>query len=258
MATSGTYVWVLALGITLTGCGGAASTAPPPTAAPPVASAAAVTRPADPAPTAATPSATAAALPSVAQDKALVKKAVVTTDDLGKPWFAPTSVSTVKNKKGELCPGHADATAGLKPRASAVAKLTEGKGVGRNILTVAVATLPSTDAAALQSGLKKNLQACGTYTDANGLFVVTRAEGPTTVAGVDEVLSASAERIYLDKAHTRLGYVRHNVAVRKGRVETTVSYAFLAEASDPKAKSFRRLTKLLTTQLAKNDRVFTD
>ena len=43
-------------------------------------------------------------------------------------------------------------------------------------------------------------------------------EGPTAADNADEVVLSRAERIYYDKAHKKLAYARHAVAVRTGRV----------------------------------------
>lgn len=201
------------------------------------------------------PSPAAPPAPTKAEDAARLKKALVRAEDLGKPWVQPKAVSTVKAKKGEVCPGHVSATKKVPIRAEASANLTEGAGAGKNILTVSLSALPEEDDAALVAAYATDTKACATFRDANGLFVVRSAETPSSAAGADPV-ATWVERIYYDKQHKKLAYARHYLVVRQGRFVTYVSYAFLAEKKDPSAKDFSRASRLLETQVEKNATTF--
>lgn len=209
-----------------------------------------------PAPRASDPASPSPSPRTTAQDTADLTKALVTARDLGKPWVQPKSVSTAGGKKGELCPGHVSATRKLPARPAVSANLTEGKGDGKNIASFELSTLSGTEGAALRAAYAKDTTACATYRDASKLYVVRSAEGPTEVAGADEVLGRWAERIYYEKAHKKLAYARHYLVLRTGHVLTYVSYAFLTVDADPKAEDFSRTTELASVQLRKNATVF--
>lgn len=190
-----------------------------------------------------------------AQDAAGLKKALVTSKDLGKPWTQPKSVSTVKGKKDEICPGHASATAKVAVTASVGANLTEGRGAGKNIASFRLTVLADDDDSTLTAAYAKDQKACARYEDGSGLFVLRSTEGPSSVAGASLVTSWS-ERIYYDKPRTKLAYARHTVVARQGRVVTYLSYAFLTGKKDPGAEDFSSASRLLEVQLTKNARVF--
>ena len=237
---------VLLLSCALAGCSSSPSTAPPdsPPAAPTSASPAADTP--SPSPSARTK----------AQDAADVKKALVSASDLGSPWTRPKTVSRVKAKKDEVCPGHVSKASEVKFTADARVDLTEGKGAGKNIATFGLSTLADEDDSTLVAAYEQDHEECASYKDGSGLFVVRTAEGPDSVDGTP-VLAGWAERIYYDKSHKKLAYARHYLVTRQGRVVTFFSYAFLTEKKDPKAKDFGRASRLLEEQLAKNTQVFT-
>lgn len=242
---------LVVLGATLGACGAGSPEAPvgsPPTSVPTTGAAPTSQAPAD-----GTPSPTPR---TKAQDTADLTKALVTARDLGKPWVQPKSVSTAGGKKGELCPGHVSATKKLPARPAVAANLTEGKGDGKNIATFELSTLTDTESTVLRSAYAKDAEACATYRDGSGLYVVRSVEGPASVVGADEVVGAWAERIYYDKAHKKLAYARHYVVLRTGRVLTYVSYAFLTVKADPGAEDFGRTTTLASAQLKKNATVF--
>ena len=233
----------LLLSMVVAACTPSPSTAPPD---PPPASATAQTS--------STPS-TSPTARTKAQDAADVKKALVRAQDLGSPWTQPKTVSTVKAKKGEICPGHTSAVDEDSMTAGRTVNLTEGKGAGKNIATFSVHTLADEDAEALVSAYKQDQKACARYKDGSGLFVVRSTEGPDSVDGVP-LITSGAERIYYDKSHKQLAYARHYLVARQGRVLTYLSLAFLTVKKDPEAKDFRRASALLEVQLAKNARVF--
>ncbi len=235
----------LLLGMVAAACTPSPSTAPP---APPPAAATATSQASStpsPSPTARTK----------AQDAADVKKALVRARDLGSPWTQPKTVSTVKGKKGEICPGQTSAVDEDSLTAGRTVNLTEGKGAGKNIATFSVNTLADENDDTLGSAYEQDQKACARYKDGSGLFVVRSTEGPESVDGVPLVTSG-AERIYYDKSHNQLAYARHYLVARQGRVVTYLSYAFLTVKKDPKAKDFSRASALLDVQLAKNARVF--
>ena len=175
--------------------------------------------------------------------------------DLGSPWTRPKSVSRVKGKKDEICPGHVSAANEVPVTAEARVDLTEGKGAGKNIATFVLSTLADEDDSVLAAAYQQDHEECASYKDGSGLFVVRTAEGPASV-GETTLLASWAERIYYDKSHKKLAYARHYLVTRQGRVVTFFSYAFLTEKKDPKAKDFDRASRLLEKQLAKNAQVF--
>ncbi len=234
----------LVLGCALVGCTSSPSTAPPDS--PPAAGSSAGQGAATPTPS---PSAR-----TKAQDAADLKKALVTASDLGSPWTKPKTVSRVKNKKGQLCPGHVSAANKIPVNASAVVNLTEGRGTGKNIATFSLSTIAEDSEDALVAAYQRDHEECASYQDASGLFVVRTAEGPDAVDGTP-VIAGWAERIYFDKSHKKLAYARHYLVTRQGRVLTYFSYAFLTVKKDPKAKDFGRASRLLEVQLAKNAEV---
>ena len=78
-------------------------------------------------------------LPSVASDKARVKKALVTAAELGKPWITPKAVNTAKQEqKGDLCPGQPNARTLHPPRARGDLDHTEGGKAGAAIAAYGV------------------------------------------------------------------------------------------------------------------------
>jgi hypothetical protein len=239
MLATGCLAVIMAVG---TGCGGSTADSPTATSSSP---------PVGTAPTA-SPSPTA---PSKAEDAAALKRAIVTAADLGEPWVQPKKVPSA-GKAAEACPGKPSATNQVATVASVRRDLTEGKGEGVNIGTFRIGTLPSDDATALKSAYAKDNAACKTFTDANKLFVVFSAEGPTSADDADEILMSRAERIYYDKAHKKLAYARHTIVARTGRVVTYVSYAFLTTRTDPDAEDFTPTLKLLDTQLTKVTKTF--
>jgi hypothetical protein len=179
----------------------------------------------------------------------------VSAADLGKPWTQPKAVSKVKGKKGEICPGHASAADKVSVTAGAAANLTEGRGAGKNIASFSLTTLADDSDSALVAAYAKDQQACARYRDGSGLFVLRSTEGPASVAGT-KLVTSWAERIYYDKAHTKLAYARHTLVARQGRVVTYLSYAFLTVKKDPRAKDFGRASRLLEVQLSKNAHAF--
>jgi hypothetical protein len=176
---------------------------------------------------------------------------MVTAADLGKPWVVAKKVATTSDKTDEACPGQPSAVDKLTPVASLSRNLTEGKGTGVNIGTFWLSTLPTEDAGEVKTAYAEDTKACRTFKDANNLYVVYTAEGPTSADGADEVLYSRAERLYYDKAHKKLAYARHTMVTRTGRVITYVSYAFLTTKKDPTAKDFSRASRLLEIQSAK-------
>jgi hypothetical protein len=90
--------------------------------------------------------------------------------------------------------------------ASLSRNLTEGKGTGVNIGTFWLSTLPTEGRGEVKTAYAEDTKACRTFKDANKLYVVYTAEGPTSADGADEVLYSRAERLYYDKAHKKLAY----------------------------------------------------
>ena len=202
------------------------------------------------------PPASPPARPNKAADLAQLRRSLVTANDLGKPWVHPKAVSRT-GKGSEICPGHRSATAKISRTAETGTDLTEGSGAGKNIGSFRIATLPATDTPALRAAYAKDQRSCASYRDTAGFYVLRTADGPGTMDGADEVVSAWSERIYYDKGHRKLAYARHTIVARTGRVISYVGYAFLTTAKDPKAKDFSRATRLQQVQLDKIGSTFT-
>ena len=230
IAAAGSAVMILVCGVS---CGGSDTPTPPAASAP-----------------VNTPSPSPAA-PTKAEDTAALKKAMVNAADLGKPWVMAKKVATTSNKTDEACPGQPSMVDTVTTVASQSRNLTEGKGLGVNIGTFWLSTLPTEDTSEVRAAYAADTKSCRTFKDANKLYVVYSLEGPTSAKGADEVLFSRAERLYYDKAHKKLAYARHTVVVRTGRVVTYVSYAFLTTKKDPGAEDFSRASRLLRIQLAK-------
>jgi len=232
IAAAGSAVLILVCGA---GCGGSETPATPEAS---TSARASTPSPAPPAPT-------------KAEDAAALKKAMVGATDLGKPWVVAKNAPTTGGDSAEACPGHPDKVDQVTTVASLSRNLTEGKGVGVNIGTFWLSTLPTEDAGEVKTAYAASTKACRTFKDANKLYVVYSLEGPTSADGADEVLFSRAERLYTDKAHKKLAYARHTVVARTGRVVTYVSYASLTTKKDPTAKDFSRTSRLLEIQSAK-------
>jgi hypothetical protein len=231
-------------GLALAGC---SSSGEPPTAA------------SSPAPVSSPGAATASpsvSPPTKAQDEAALRRAIVTAADLGKPWVQPASVSTIKHKKNEVCPGQLSATEKLPFGADLHRGLTEGKGVGVNIGSFLLFTVPDPDVSALAKAYAADTAACASYRDVNKFFVTRTPEVPASAAHADEIVDSWAERVYYDQGHHKLAYARHVVVARSGRIVVQVEYAFLTRKSDRGAKNFGRATRLLEKQLTKISTVF--
>jgi hypothetical protein len=108
-------------------------------------------------------------LPPVATDTAAVKKALVTSREVGSVWVTPKSVNKTKLAKGELCPGKKNETTRVKPRASATVQMTEGTKQGAAIASFNIyafdPALVDDYAAALAAANK----ACAAYNTAEKL-----------------------------------------------------------------------------------------
>ncbi len=198
-----------------------------------------------------TPSATAR---TAAEEAGDVKTALVDARDLGEPWVKPKSVSRSGGKKGEVCPGHVSGLRTVRFTAEASTDLTQGRGAGKNIASYELQLLPDEDIAPLVEALRADQEACAKYQDTSGFSVVRTVEGPATVAS-SPLVATWAERVYYVKPH-KLAYARHYLVARRGRVVTTVGYAFLTSKKDPEAKDFSAASRLLQVQLDKNARVF--
>lgn len=239
----------LLLALTLSGCSGKAESrqaASPPATAP--ATTAAATQ---------TPTPTPKATADPKQDKKILATALVTADDLGKPWVKPKTVNSNSTKKGELCPGKPRETKYLEAVALERADYTEGTKEGAAIATFSVWTLQPGKEAGLTESVRQAEKACKSYSEGtSGLFTtVTSGFGPKSMAGADEVVGR-IERIYYDKKHTQLAFVRHIFYARSGRVVNGIGHAFLMPKSDPLGEDFSKAEAMLKKQLAKSTKAF--
>jgi hypothetical protein len=228
--------------IALTGCSGTDAAPPAAVVVPPPSTTAASTTPA-PAPTR-------------AQDLVKVKRAVMTTQALGKPWLQPKKVNTSGGKATEACPGRPAVTVLAPPRATTTTAFTRGAKPGSSIASFTVTTVTD-QGAKHRAAWRRTVKACAEFKDASGLYVVTTLEGPQQLAGADDVVSR-AERVYYDARHRKLAYARHFISARTGRAISTVEHDFLASKSDPSAQDFTPTTKLLALQLARTKAAFAD
>jgi hypothetical protein len=119
------------------GCGGAET---PPA---PEASASAPASTPSPSPTA----------PTKAEDTAALKKAIVGAADLGKPWVVAKNAATTGGDAAEACPGQPSKVDLVTTVASLSRNLTEGKGVGVNIGSFWLSTLPTEDGSEMKTAL---------------------------------------------------------------------------------------------------------
>lgn len=190
-------------------------------------------------------------LPTKAEDAKLVKSALVTPADLGKPWVQPKAVNQTTLGKEELCPGKPNDVARAKPRASAKVSMTQGTKPGATISTFRVRTLEPGGVEAWHAALAAAQKACASWKAAEGNFVVlTPLKSPVAVEGADEVLGQS-EHVYADAKHTQLQYARHVLYARTGRVVSMCELAFLTPKTDPKGLDYTPTAKLLGKQVAK-------
>jgi hypothetical protein len=239
MRRFGTRVAACALVLALPACGGGSkpSTSPTPSQ----------TQTPSPTPT----------LPSVTADKAAVKKALVSVKDLGKPWFLPKSgVNHVKATEGHLCPGQKNASARNKARAEASRQMTEGKQTGAAIGSFTVRAYGFDNEQKWRDAFAAADKACKSWKAVEGTYVTLETiASPPAVDGADEVL-AHIERIYAERTHKTLYYVRHYYEVRTGRIVTAFEYAYIQPKSDPTGKDMTKSAKLLAEQVAKTRQTF--
>ncbi len=212
--------------------------------------------PAASSPSAASKSPTASPGPTKAQDLALIKKALVTADEVGKPWIKPKAVSNAGGKATEACPGRPSAITLAPPLAISSVGLTQGKQRGASIGSFTILTFSDdTGLAKYRAAWSRTISACAHFKDASSLYVVTVQEGPKAVAGADQTVSR-VERLFYDAKHKKLAYARHYIGGSTGRVLTLVEYDFLTPTNDPTAKNFAPVTALLTKQLTKTKATF--
>ncbi len=236
---------VLSVGlIALAGCSNTDAGPPAAVVAPPPSSSATSTPP----PT--------VAQPTKAQDLARLKRAVMTTGALGKPWLQPKKVNTSGGKGAESCPGKPAVSVLAPPHAAAAAAFTQGAKPGASIASFTVTTV-NDEGVQHRAAWRRTAKACAEFEDPSGLHVVTTLEGPRRIVGADDVVSR-AERVYYDAKHRKLAYARHFISARTGRAISTVEYDFLAPKSDPNAEDFSPTGKLLALQLARTAAAFAD
>ena len=197
-----------------------------------------------------TPTPTASRTPDRREDRAALQQALVTPDDLGRPWVVVKDGPPAGAVEAG-CPGKPSAVRRLDPVAEVRRDLTEGPGELVNGASFGLATLRDTDGSAVRAAWRVDTTACREHTDASDFFVVYRQEGPSSARNADEILFSRAERIYFDRGDAEPAYARHTVVARTGRVVTSVSYTFLVSDSSIETGNFGRTRKLLERQLAK-------
>lgn len=254
-------VAVIILALILAGCSGSKvspRTASPPASVPPTTAAAAPTW-AQTHSSAPTPSSIPTSKPTVdpQQDKKILADALITADELGEPWIKPKSVNSNSTKKGELCPGKPRETKFREAVAVDRVNFTEGTRPGVAIASFSVWTLQPGDEEGLTESVSKAAKACKTYSEgSSGLFTVGVSDfGPKSMAGADEV-TGRIDRVYYDKKHTQLAFVRHALYARSGRVVSFVEHAFVMPELDPTGKNYSKAEAMLKKQLAKSKEAF--
>lgn len=196
-------------------------------------------------------------LPPLAEDKANVKKAVVTSAELGKPWVTPKAVNTAKQEqKGDLCPGQPNARTLHPARARADLDHTEGSKAGAAIGSYGVRAYEFGEEQAWRDALAKAQAGCTSWTSLEKLYVELEVvAAPPAIAGADEVV-AHIERIYADKTKKTLHYVRHYYEARTGRFVSEFELAYVQPKSDPTGKDMTKSAELFAKQVAKTRTTF--
>lgn len=224
-----------ALALVLAACGGGAATDPG----------------ARPAPSATPSPSPTPTLPPVAEDKKLVKAALLTSAELGKPWVTPKNVNRAKTTKGELCPGQKAAATLAKARAQEIRAMTEGTKQGAPIASFGVRAYAFGAEGKWRDAFAAADKGCASWTAAEGTYVTLETiTAPPAIAGADEV-AAHIERVYADKTKKTLYYVRHYYEARTGRVVTSLEYAYIQPKSDPTGKDMTKSAGLVAEQVAK-------
>lgn len=195
-------------------------------------------------------------LPSVASDKARVKKAVVTSADLGKPWVTPKAVSTAKQKqKGDLCPGQPNARTLHEARAEHRLQHTEGAQAGAAIASYAVRAYEFGEQEDWRDALEKTHAGCKAWTSLEKLYVTLEVVTAPAIPGADEVV-VHIERIYADKTKKTLHYVRHYYEAWTTRFVSSFELAYVQPKSDPTGKDLTESSELFAKQVAKTRKTF--
>jgi hypothetical protein len=185
--------------------------------------------------------------PDRRRDQAAVREVLVDAADLGDPWVAADQTGDA----AEACPGEPSAVAELPFLGSGRRDLIKGRGELVNAVSIALDTLPSTDASAVRDAWTDDTEACRQHADAYDYYVVMAEAGPDSAENADEIVFSRVERVYFDDSRDQLAYARQVVVARTGRVVTTVRHTFLTTEADPTGKDFAPTQKLLAVQLGK-------
>ena len=195
-------------------------------------------------------------LPSVADDEATVKRALVTPADLGAPWVEPAKVNEVQKAEGELCPGQQNARTLHKARAAGIAKLTEGTGAGAPIGLFGVRAYEPGQEQQWRDAYAAAVKGCASWKSREKLYVTLEVvAAPPAVPGAEEV-RAHIERVYAEASHKSLHYVRHYYEARIGRIVVSFEDAFVQPRSDPTGQDMTKSAALLARQVAKARKAF--
>lgn len=212
-----------------TACG-SGETAPPPTSS------------SAPAPSVASPTPT----PTESAATFDLKSVILTDADLGSPWTMGGSTD-VEGLGPQDCP---EPERSKVPVASRWAVTYSHGGEPVPILTIRLA-LAGEDASALKAAYLADLKACKNFKAADTMYTSDTAEGPTSIAGADEVLVSYVRRYYADEAKSTLYFARQVIVTRTGGVVSRVEYGFRIGQKDPKGKNFDATTKIAKKQVAK-------
>ena len=224
----------LATSLAMTGCGGSDPVATPQQTQTP-----------SPTPT----------LPTVKEDEAMVKAAIVTAAELGTPWVKPKDVSRTKNAKGERCPGQKNAGTIAHARAEEAYSFTKGTKAGVPIGSFGVRAYAFGEEQKWRDAVAESAKGCAAWKAAEGTYVTGEVVTPPAIPGADEVY-VSIERVYADKTMKTLHYVRHYYEARTGRIVTWVEYAYVQPKSDPTGKDLSVSSPLLAKQVTKTRTTF--
>jgi len=151
------------------------------------------------------------------------------------------------------------ATAQAQPVATSTQTFKKRAGDGEPGAFFYLFTLTEESRALLKGAFDEDIKACAAYEDPQGnSFLTNTEEGPDAVVGADEVVASYALRVFTDKAHKNLVYVRHVVVTRTGHGYSSVSYSTPVTKDDPTGKDFTAVTELVEKQLSKTGAIFAE
>ena len=184
--------------------------------------------------------------------EAELKAALVTVDELGKPWFEPESVTTQQNGNEGICPGKPVPGFAGQYADEATRSLTKGQEPTADIVSFRASTIKPDAIAGWESLREAELTRCKEYESNEGTYV--QVEFPVDMGSAASSLDGGigyVERVYSDPQHTDLLYVRHSFGGCIGSTSVRASLAFLTDKSDPQGKDLSETQQLFQMQVDK-------